>query len=423
MTVPVCYDITRLLTRVLKKTPNGIDRLDLAYASHYLGSEDVQGAGLVHLTPGLPRALSRERSRDAIAAIAQHLGEDPRETVSDDFSLIMAWLRGTLRQKPVLTKRQDGRTSYPKVAQFYWRHLGLKGMHPRKFLPPDSRYLCVSQYPMSEPGAFSWLTERPDVKAVFFIHDMLPIEYPEYFQPKERGRNEQRMQALARHGAGALVTTHTMKQSLLAYMAKLGRPNLPVHVSPVPLAPAFYGESTKALAEEPPYFVMCSTIEPRKNHLTILKAWRSMAASATGPMPKLVLVGSRGWENENVIDMLDRSPAVREHVLEVNGLSTPDLVKLMQGARAVLMPSFAEGYGLPVAEALSLGVPVMASDIPVFHEIANGQFIPVSPINGDAWIEKLQAACRQPLPRPVFALQNPKAPGYFAQVDAFLASL
>ena len=423
MTLHVCYDITRLITRILNKTPNGIDRLDMAYASHFLGDTQNHSSGLVHLTSKLPRALNRLRSRGAIDAISQHLGEEHRESSPSKLPAIMSWISGTTTEKPVFRSPPPSPMSYPKVANFYWRYLGVRGASPKRLLPQGSTYLCVSQYPLSESGAFGWLDERPDIKPVFFIHDMLPLEYPEYFKPPEQRRHEIRMQNLARYGAAALVTTQVMKQALSEYMKKLGRGTMPIHVAPVPLAPAFYNSKTTHAVTGPDYFVMCSTIEPRKNHLMVLNSWRSMVKEAKTSVPKLILVGSRGWENENVIDMLERSPAVRQNVLEVNGLSTPDLVNLMLGARAVLMPSFAEGFGLPVAEALSLGVPVLASDIPVFQEIASGKFTAINPMNGEAWTKHILAARNTQLPRPRFSLPRPDEAGYFDKLNAFLGSL
>ncbi|MFD2497976.1 hypothetical protein ACFSTI_02685 [Rhizorhabdus histidinilytica] len=67
---------------------------------------------------------------------------------------------------------------------------------------------------------------------------------------------------------------------------------------------------------------MLSTIEPRKNHLLLLHVWRRMAETL-GPerTPHLAIVGRRGWENENVLDMLERCEAIRGHVHELAGLS------------------------------------------------------------------------------------------------------
>ncbi len=69
-----------------------------------------------------------------------------------------------------------------------------------------------------------------------------------------------------------------------------------------------------------PYFVVCSTIEPRKNHLLLLHVWRELVRRDGADAPKLVIVGSRGWKFEAVAALLDRSPALRGHVVEVSGL-------------------------------------------------------------------------------------------------------
>jgi len=135
-----------------------------------------------------------------------------------------------------------------------------------------------------------------------------------------------------------------------------------------------------------PYFICVGTIEPRKNHLLLLNLWRAMADKLpAAAIPRLIIVGRRGWENEQVIDMLERCPALRGHVEELNGCSDRRLQTLLRGARALLLPSFAEGYGMPVAEALSVGVPVICSDLPALRE-AGGE-VPdfLDPLDGPAW--------------------------------------
>jgi len=102
--------------------------------------------------------------------------------------------------------------------------------------------------------------------------------------------------------------------------------------------------------------------------MTLLNVWRRLAERPGPATPKLVVVGKRGWLNENVTDLMSRSPALRASVIEASGLSTPALRRLLAGARALLMPSFAEGFGLPVAEALAAKVPVIASNLEVFQE-------------------------------------------------------
>ena len=105
--------------------------------------------------------------------------------------------------------------------------------------------------------------------------------------------------------------------------------------------------------------------------------------------PELILVGRRGWENEMVLDLLDRTPRFAGLVKEQSRVPDQALRALMTGARALLMPSFAEGYGLPVAEALAQGTPVIASTLPALREA--GGFVPeyLDPLDGTGWIEAI----------------------------------
>ena len=134
---------------------------------------------------------------------------------------------------------------------------------------------------------------------------------------------------------------------------------------------------------------MVGTVEPRKNYTLILQLWRSLAARLGPATPKLVLVGQRGWECENTVDLLERSPLLQDVVIEHQRCSDVDLAALRRQARALLFPSFVEGYGLPLAEALEAGVPVIASDLPVFREFAADIPEYIDPLDGRRWAEVL----------------------------------
>ena len=134
------------------------------------------------------------------------------------------------------------------------------------------------------------------------------------------------------------------------------------------------------------YFICVGTIEPRKNHLLLLNLWRAMAGKLPrDAVPRLIIVGRRGWENEQVIDMLERCTALQGHVEELNGCSDQRLQELLRGARALLLPSFAEGYGMPVAESLSVGTPVICSDLPALREAGGDVPDFLDPLDGPAW--------------------------------------
>ena len=113
-----------------------------------------------------------------------------------------------------------------------------------------------------------------------------------------------------------------------------------------------------------------STIEPRKNHAMMLRVWQTLARHLGSATPRLILIGQRGWGYDEVTDLLASSDALKSRVTEISTCSDAQLVNYLQHAQALLFPSFAEGFGMPVVEALALGVPVLASDLPVFREFA-----------------------------------------------------
>ena len=135
---------------------------------------------------------------------------------------------------------------------------------------------------------------------------------------------------------------------------------------------------------------MLSTIEPRKNHLLLLNIWRRMVETL-GPerTPRLAIVGRRGWENENVVDMLERCTSIHGHVHEFSVLSDAGLASLLRRAQALLCPSFAEGFGMPVTEALLSGTPVICSDLPALREAGGDVPDFIDPLDGPAWIRTI----------------------------------
>ena len=423
----IVYDVTRLTSRFLNATPNGIDRVDMTLASHFLRDRDGEASGAVFV-PGLGHfALARSGAIELLDWLDGHFGERDAPAPDPILGEIIAWLSGGVKANRTTPLRLQSARGAIVAAPFGWaiRHAALLANDARRTLSRGAVYLNVSQYPLARQGALDWLAARRDIKPVFYIHDMLPIETPEYFRPREFIRHHTRLRQVARFAAGVVVSTGAVKQALLEHLDRSGRGDLPILVAPPPVSPLFRadGQADDALGATP-YCLQCGTLEPRKNHLLTLHVWRELVARHGRAAPKLVIVGARGWENENVVDLLERCPALRAHVLEVSGLSTPSLVSLMRGARALLMPSFAEGYGLPVAEALALGVPVIASDIPVFREVAGSAFIALSPIDGEGWLRAVEAMTEGPAAADPATRSGPAdSKDYFRALEAFVGAL
>lgn len=118
-----------------------------------------------------------------------------------------------------------------------------------------------------------------------------------------------------------------------------------------------------------PTYLMVSTIEPRKNHAYLLDAFDLLWKNNV-PV-RLCIIGKIGWKCEALITRIKNHPEINNKLFMFNQLDDTGLQYAYQHAKALVFPSFVEGFGLPIVEAMQRGLPVMASDIPVFKEIGS----------------------------------------------------
>jgi glycosyltransferase involved in cell wall biosynthesis len=425
----IVLDICHLSLGFWRATPAGVDRVDASFAANFLSADAPNRKGLL-FTPLGPRAIPIAYARRIFEGVQFHWREAQRPEEDEAFARVRDALVGPPPSQPRRPRTAAISRSFTQALRVGARAALLHaGAWPQiTAIGTNAVYLNVSQYPLSRPTYFRWLRERPDVKPVFMIHDLLPIEYPEFFRVDSVERHARRLKVFAEIAAGAIVSTPAVAEALLAHLKGLGRKTVPLLVQPLPVSRIFHGprEHDEGLAAQP-YFIICGTIEPRKNHLLVLNLWRELARLFGPATPKLIVVGARGWENENIVDMLERCPAIRDHVIEASGLSTPSLKRLINNARAVLMPSFAEGYGLPVAEALAAGTPVLASDLPSLRAMDGSAITRLDPVDGLGWLDAICRLSEEPAhwdqarrdrPLAMFSSET-----YFPQIESFLATI
>lgn len=355
----IILDLSRLLSRILHARPTGIDRVELTYARTLL-------------------ALIPDRLHFAAVNPFGLYGRLPREQVVRFLDETEA--RWASHEWPGRVSRTIGAA------------LSLARLRPRRVprAAPGIRryYVQASPHHLTGPDKVRAKLRAEGARFLCLVHDLIPIEFPEYARPGGAEQHRRRIGTLTGLADGLIANSEATARSMARFAEGAG-PLPPIRIAhlgcdPLPAcdasAPAIPGQ----------YFLVLSTIEPRKNHLLLLNVWRRMVETL-GPenTPHLAIVGRRGWENENVVDMLDRCEAIRGHVHEFSGLSDAKLATLLRRARALLCPSFAEGFGMPVTEALLSGTPVICSDLPALRE-AGGQ-VPdfIDPLDGPEWIKAI----------------------------------
>lgn len=404
----VMLDVSRLLVCGRKQTPSGIDRVELAYARHWLAApqhscsfaaQDLRGGFAL-----LPRALVAELVAELCIAWD---GGDGRITAAQRANRIGLQARGRL------------------LLGFGRADLSRMLANTRRLV-----FLLVSHRALERKGPIESI-RRHGAAFVPLIHDIIPVTHPEYARPGQAETHQRRMATTGALADGIIANSEATAQALAPYLAhRDSQPPIvvaPLGIEKVPFSPrppATYRGPGAAYAH--PSFVTLGTIEPRKNHLLLLHLWRDMAATMGADTPRLTIVGKRGWENENVVDILERCTALNGVVQEAGQLSDRQVAGLMRNARALLFPSFAEGYGLPLAEALALGVPAICSDLPALREVGGDVPDYLDPLDGAAWRDAVLDYSRPDSPRRAAQLARmarwsaPTWEGHFTLVEAML---
>jgi glycosyltransferase involved in cell wall biosynthesis len=394
----VILDLSRLLARAGRPAATGIDRVELAYAKHF-GEQ-----------PEAPPSFA------AVTAIGR-FGPIPAKAATRFVELLEERWRtgraGAARHALAAAGRLQLHAALSGERRLYAQ---IRTAHS---LPV---YLLVSHHHLDRPALIVRLKQRTGARFVPFVHDLIPSTFPEYVRPGHAERHRRRLLTVARLADAVIVNSTDTRAQLAPLLIRQGR-------SPaVVVAPLGVDLPIAERSPDGDYFVCVGTIEPRKNLLLLLNLWRRLGDDRGPTAPRLVLVGRRGWENENVRDMIERSPSIRRLVVEHRAMGDRDMVKLLAGARALLMPSFAEGYGLPVAEALSLGTPVLCSDLPALRAV--GKDVPeyLDPLDGLGWLRAIEdyaqdSARRRAQLERLAGWQAPRWPEHFATLRRLLDDL
>lgn len=202
------------------------------------------------------------------------------------------------------------------------------------------------------------------------VHDLAPLKYPQYFTRKGSLFYSLQLR-VALHTARFVVTiSKTVLSELLQINTKSNKDYILLGLHSWAIEKKFsnyYKEIIDRYSLPEKYFVMVGTLEPRKNHVSAIKAFSLFVKDY--PDFKLVIVGKKGWFYEKIFETV-KELGLEERVIFTGYAPEEDLVGLIDLSQGGLQLSFYEGFGLPIIEFSARGKRVLASDIPVFQEVA-----------------------------------------------------
>lgn len=137
-------------------------------------------------------------------------------------------------------------------------------------------------------------------------------------------------------------------------------------------------------------YIMCmGTVELKKNHTLLYYTYR-LAYERGITLPKIIVAGRKGWMSEVFLELISKDPQIKNQFVFVEQPSDAELVWLYEHCRFTLLPSYYEGWGIPIAESLYYGVPCASSNTSSMVEIGEGIIEHFSPSSSDECLQAIQ---------------------------------
>lgn len=242
--------------------------------------------------------------------------------------------------------------------------------------------------------SFYFLRKDKGLKVVTCCYDLIPVLYPQYCVGEVAHVFTSYFLEIADGSDLILCISRQSEKDLVNLLNATGGPRTKTQV--FPLGDNVPRSSGQEISEEmkaimgSPFVLFVSSIERRKNHEVLYKAYHLLCeAGYRENLPKLVFVGMQGWGVADLMNDIRLDPLTRDLILQLNHVTDDELYALYQSSLFCVFPSFYEGWGLPVAEALAMGKAVIASAQGSLPEVGGDLVQYVDPWNTRDWAEAL----------------------------------
>lgn len=231
-------------------------------------------------------------------------------------------------------------------------------------------------------------------KKVSTIHDMIVYRYPEFFTRKHVEMVKWMTGRSVKKADHIIVPSFSTKNDILKFFPLTSADK--ISVTPLACDPMFEKKDQKEIEifqkkHNLPnkYFLSLGTNEPRKNLNNLVKAFQEMKKNSTYDEYSLLLVGGKGWLN--ALGGFSKEELEKTKIYHLGFVEDKNLPYLYSGAYGFVYPSFYEGFGLPVVEALQCGVPVITSGISSLPEVGGDAALYIDPYS----VESVQNAMKK----------------------------
>ncbi|WP_184117254.1 MULTISPECIES: glycosyltransferase family 4 protein [unclassified Sphingobium] len=245
------------------------------------------------------------------------------------------------------------------------------------------------------------------VEVVTCCYDLIPVIFPHYCAGDVSPQFKDYFTKLSWLSSTVLCISRRSRDDYVDLVRRIGAPEVETVVIPlgdnVPMLADAAGDASEPLSPEvarvieEPFILFVSTIERRKNHEILYRAYHLLArAGHAHKLPKLVFVGMPGWGVGDLLKDIELDPLTNGLIVQLHHVTDRELGQLYEKAYVCAFPSLYEGWGLPIGEALSCGKAVIASDQGSIPEVGGDLVTYLDPWNPHAWADEILALIGNP---------------------------
>lgn len=233
-----------------------------------------------------------------------------------------------------------------------------------------------------------------DFKILLFCYDIIPVKFPHLCVSDVSDKFAKYFADLAWTADKIICISECSRNDLRRLLTDLGAPVPELAVVrlgcdiPSLVDHAATPEVADLIAQK--YLLFVSTIERRKNHETIYRAYTRLVDEGYTSLPLLLFVGMSGWGVSDLLSDLHLDPRIKPYIRILNHVTDGDLVHLYRNAYFTVYPSLYEGWGLPVAESLAYGKFCLAANSASIPEVGGDLIEYLDPWNVPLWAERLR---------------------------------
>lgn len=240
-----------------------------------------------------------------------------------------------------------------------------------------------------------YLSLRTSIPTVLVIHDLAYLHYPEHI-PLPSLKHYRKWIPQYIQKASRLITVSTHVQRDLVAHFNLHSESIRVAGNALnenwPSRKGRVSDTIQQHIGENPFFLYVGAVQPRKNILGLIQAFRQFQSTSPAPY-SLVIAGRMAWKTEEIKQAILHTPGV----IYLGPVSEEDKFALIRQAAAVTYVSFLEGFGIPVLEAMACGTPVITSTVSSMPEVAGGAALLADPHHPSEIAQKMTWIANHPL--------------------------